>query len=136
METPLASPGKNQEDGEELTDPKLYRSLVGGLLYLTATRPDIMFSASYLSRYLKEPRVKNLKEAKRVLRYIKGTVEMGLVFTAVEEPKLVGFSDSDWGGCKEDLKSTTGYCFSLGSVIFSWQTSKQDTIAQSTAEAE
>lgn len=77
METPLASPGKNQEDGEELTDPKLYRSLVGGLLYLTATRPDIMFSASYLSRYLKEPRVKNLKEAKRVLRYIKGRWKWG-----------------------------------------------------------
>ena len=136
METPLVPHSKSQEDGEEFTDPKIYRSLVGGLLYLTATRPDLMFSASYLSRYLKEPRSKHLKEAKRVLRYIKGTSDMGLHFTAIKEPRLIGYSDSDWGGCKEDLKSTTGYCFSLGSAIFSWQTSKQATIAQSTAEAE
>ena len=136
METPLVPHSKSQEDGEEFTDPKIYRSLVGGLLYLTATRPDLMFSASYLSRYLKEPRSKHLKGAKRVLRYIKGTSDMGLHFTAVKEPRLIGYPDSDWGGCKEDLKSTTDYCFSLGSAIFSWQTSKQDAIAQSTAEAE
>lgn len=58
------------------------------------------------------------------------------MFTATLEPKLIGYSDSDWGGCREDLKSTTGYCFSIGSAVFSWQTSKQDTIAQSTVEAE
>lgn len=109
---------------------------MGGLLYLTGTRPDLMFAASYLSRYLKEPTGKHLKEAKRVLRYIKGTIDAGLMFTATLEPKLIGYSDSDWGGCREDLKSTTGYCFSIGSAVFSWQTSKQDTIAQSTAEAE
>lgn len=95
-----------------------------------------MFSASYLSRYLKEPKVKHFKEAKRVLRYIKGTTDVGMRFTETLEPKLKGYSDSDWGGCREDLKSTTGYCFNIGSTVFSWQTSKQDTIAQSTAEAE
>lgn len=136
MRTPLAPQGKIQDEEEELADSKTYRSLVGGLLYLTATRPDLMFSASYLSRYLKEPKAKHFKEAKRVLRYIKGTTDIGLMYSAVKEPKLVGYSDSDWGGCKEDLKSTTGYCFSIGSAIFSWKTSKQDTIAQSTAEAE
>lgn len=136
MRTPLLPHGKDREENENKVDASVYRSLVGGLLYLTATRPDLMFSASYLSRYLKEPNVDHLKEAKRVLRYIKGTTNMGLHFTAVENPQLIGYSDSDWGGCKEDLKSTTGYCFSIGSAIFSWQTSKQHTIAQSTAEAE
>lgn len=80
--------------------------------------------------------MKQMKEAKRVLRYIQGTLEFGLRFTQVKEPMLIGYSDSDWGGCPEDMKSTTGYCFSIGSAIFAWTTSKQDTIAQSTAEAE
>lgn len=136
MTTPLVPQRKHQdeEEEEEYVDVKGYRSLIGGLLYLTATRPDLMFSASYLSRYLKEPMSKHLKEAKRVLRYIKGTVGLGMKFTAVQETILIGYSDSD--GCREDLKSTTGYCFSIGSAIFSWKTTKQDTIAQSTAEAE
>lgn len=136
MNTPLIPQRHEQEEDNNAVDPTLYRSLVGGLLYLTATRPDLMFSASYVSRYLKEPMSKHLKEAKRVLRYIKGTSDLGLKFTATSESKLIGYSDSDWGGCREDLKSTTGYCFSIGSAVFSWQTSKQDTIAQSTAEAE
>lgn len=80
--------------------------------------------------------MKHMKEAKRVLRYIQGTLEFGLRFTQVKEPMLIGYSDSDWGGCPEDMKSTTRYCFSIGSAIFAWTTSKQDTIAQSTAEAE
>lgn len=134
MNTPLIPQRHEQEEDNDAVDPTLYRSLVGGLLYLIATRPDLMFSASYLSRYLKEPMSKHLKEAKRVLRYIKGTSALGLKFTATCGSKLIGYSDSDWGGCREDLKSTTGYCFSIGSAVFSWQTSKQDTIAQSTAE--
>ena len=136
MNTPLIAQKHEQEEHNDAVDPTLYSSLVGGLLYLTATLPDLMFSASYLSRYLKEPMSKHLKEAKRVLRYIKGTSDLGLKFTATSGGKLIGYSDSDWGGCREDLKSTTGYCFSIGSAVFSWQTSTQDTIAQSTAEAE
>lgn len=136
VNTPLLPQKNEQEEDDDAVDPTLYRSLVGGLLYLTATRPDLMFSASYLSRYLKEPTSKHLKEAKRVLRYIKGTSDMGLKFTATSGSKLIGYSDSDWGGCREDVKSTTGYCFSTRSAAFTWQTSKQDTIAQSTAEAE
>lgn len=124
MNIPLMCQGKEQEEEEKaLANSQTYISLMGGLLYLTSTIPDLMFSASYLSRYLKEPKVKHLKETKRVLRYIKRTVSMGLFFTSVKEPRLIGYSDSDWGGCKEDLKSTTGIAsvsvqpFSLGKLI-------------------
>ncbi|XP_024014050.1 uncharacterized protein LOC112088125 [Eutrema salsugineum] len=97
MRTPLVPQGKTQSEEKEFADAQVYRSLVGGLLYLTATRPDLMFSASYLSRYLKEPKVRHFKEVKRVLRYIQGTLNLGLMFTAVKEPRLIGYSDSDWG---------------------------------------
>lgn len=134
--TPLILQVKNQEEGKELTNPRLYRSMIGGLLYLAATRPDLAFAASYLSRSLSQPREENLQEAKRVLRYIQGTMDYGLNFHETSQVELVGFSDSDWAGCKEDMRSTTGMCFTMGSAMFTWQTQKQDTIAQSTAEAE
>lgn len=112
--TPLI-PKKKEEEEEDgnLIDPTLYRSLVGGLMYLSATRPDLMFSASYLSRYLKEPKSKHLTETKKVLRYIKGILGVGLTYAAPRAAKLIGYSDSEWGGCREDLKLTTGYCFSI-----------------------
>lgn len=79
---------------------------------------------------------KHYQEAKRVLRYIKGTSKFGVQFKSVKEPELHGYSDSDWGGSIEDKRSTSGYVFTLGSAIFCWQSSKQQIVAQSTAEAE
>ncbi|XP_019090948.1 PREDICTED: uncharacterized protein LOC109128623 [Camelina sativa] len=134
--TPLLPQTKCVEEGKELTNPKLYRSMVGGLLYLAATRPDLAFAASYLSKSLSQPREQHLQEAKRVLRYIQGTIDYGLNFKKTSQVELVGYSDSDWAGCKEDMRSTTWMCFTMGSAMFTWQTQKQDTIAQSTAEAE
>jgi hypothetical protein len=78
----------------------------------------------------------HLKAAKRVIRYVKGTCNFGIKFTRSKEFKLVVFSDSDWGGSIDDLRSTSGYCFTLGSGVFSWCSKKQETVAQSTAEAE
>ena len=80
--------------------------------------------------------MKHYQEAKRVLRYVKGTSSFGVYFTSVKEPRLVGYTYSDWGGSKEDKKSTSGYVFTLESAMFCWQSSKQQTVAQSTAEAE
>ena len=101
-----------------------YRSLVGSLLYLTASRPDLMYATSVLSRYMQSPGETHLKAAKRVLRYVKGTYDFGIAYTSVKDGCLQGFSDSDWAGCPDDMKSTTGYVFSLGSGVFSWVSRK------------
>jgi transposase InsO family protein len=137
VETPLACNEKlMKDDGEKKIDETLYRSLIGNLLYLTATRPDIMFAASLLSRFMSTPSHKHFGVGKRVLRYIMGTLNFGIRFEKNLEVKLRGFCDSDWGGCVDDMKSTSGYAFSLGSGVFSWLSKKQQSVAQSSAEAE
>nr|ABA99612.1 retrotransposon protein, putative, unclassified [Oryza sativa Japonica Group] len=115
--TPLL-PNEKQKAryGADKADPTIYRSLVGSLLYLTATRPDIMFAASLLSRYMSSPSQLNFTAAKRVLRYIKGTADYGIWYKPVKESKLIGYTDSDWAGCLDDMKSTSSYAFSLGSA--------------------
>ena len=135
--TPLVMGEKlYKKDGGNFMDSTYYRSLIGKLLYLCTTRPDLMFAASLLSRFMQNPSHIHLGAAKHVLRYIQGTLDYGLCYEKNKEVKLIGYSDSDLGGCGNDLKSTSGYCFSLGSGIFSWQSKKQDTVVQSTAEAE
>ncbi|KAG8498675.1 hypothetical protein CXB51_005061 [Gossypium anomalum] len=117
-------------------DERGYRSLVGCLLYLTATRPDILYAVGLLSRFIHYCNIAHFKAAKRVLRYVKGTLNFGVKFGRSKELKLVGYSDSDWAGSIDDMKSTPGYFFSLGSSVFSWSSKKQQTVAQSTVEAE
>ncbi|PNX60132.1 putative copia-type protein, partial [Trifolium pratense] len=78
----------------------------------------------------------HFKAAKRVLRYVKGTINYGIKFCRSQNFKLQGYSDSDWAGSLDDMKSTSGYCFSSGSGIFSWCSKKQEIVAQSTTEAE
>ncbi|XP_073120345.1 secreted RxLR effector protein 161-like [Henckelia pumila] len=106
------------------------------LLHLTATRPDILFDVSILSCFMHCATEMHLQAAKRVIRYIKGTVNFGVKFRKCLNFKLMGFSDRNWGGFKDDMKNTSGYCFSLGSGVFSWCSKKQETVAQSTTEAE
>jgi hypothetical protein len=125
-----------KEDGAPKTDGKAYRSLVGSLLYLTATRPDIVFTVNYLSRFMQSPSQIHFVAAKRVLRYLKGTLEFGMHFVKSSSVKLVGFSDSDWAGSDEEMMSTSGYCFAIGGSIFCWNSKKQSVVAHSTAEAE
>ena len=135
--TPLVVNEKFQkEDGSGEADATLYRSLVGSLLYLTATRPDIMFATSLLSRFMHKPTRIHYGAAKRILRYIQGTIKFGIMYERNVEPKLFGFCDSDWGGSVDDLKSTSGYTFTLGTGVFSWASNKQKSVALSTAEAE
>ncbi|KAK9756213.1 hypothetical protein RND81_01G081400 [Saponaria officinalis] len=137
MSTPLVINEKlSKEDGAEKADPSTYRGIVGCLLYLTASRPDLMFSSSLLSRFIQSPSQLHHSAAKRVLRYLKGTKELCIWYKPTKTSELVGYSDSDWGRLIDDMKSTSGYAFTLGSGIFSWQSQKQDNVAQSTAEAE
>jgi len=126
----------SKENGTAKVDEEKFRSLIGCLLYLTATRPDILHATSLLSRFMHCPSEIHMRAAKKILRYIKGTCSYGVKFQKCQELKLHGFSNSDWGGSIDDMKSTSGFCFNLGSAIFSWSSKKQDTVAQSTTEAE
>ena len=105
-------------------------------MYLTNTRPDICFAVNTLSQFLTDPRNVHLISAKHILRYLRGTVDYGLRYTSSSGVLLSGYSDSDWAGSAVDRKSTSGYCFSMGSAMISWSSRKQGSIAQSTAEAE
>jgi len=89
-------------------------------MYLTAIRPDIMYAVSLLSRYMHCASENHFQAAKRILRYVKGTLDYGIRFVRVKSFSLLGYSDSDWAGCVDDMRSTSGYCFTMGSGIFSW----------------
>jgi hypothetical protein len=117
-------------------DATLYRQLVGSLLYLTHTRPDLSFVVVLVARYMQTPHESHWKAAKRILRYVCGIVQFGIHYSSGGTPLLVGFTDSDWAGDPDDRKSTTGYVFSLGSGPVTWACKKQQAIALSSAEAE
>ena len=114
-----------KDDGAPKADWKVYRSLIGSLLYLTISRPDILFAVNYLSRFMQEPSQTHFMAAKRILRYLQGTKNLGMHFAKNRENKLVGFTDSDWAGSDECMMSTSGYCFALGVNVFSWISKKQ-----------
>ena len=112
------------EDGGKMVDKTHFRSLVGNLLYLTATRPNIMFAASLLVRFMHYPSHLHLGVAKRVLRYLQGTVELGIKYFRNIEVKLIGHCDSDWGGCIDDMKSTSGHSLLVQVLYLGSQKSK------------
>ena len=137
VSTPLIANENLKKDYEsEHTDASLYKSIVGNLLYLTATRPDLMFSASLLFRFMQNLSKIHMGTAKRVLRYVQGTLDYGIKYEMGKSSILIGFYDSDWGGSEDDSKSTSGYAFTFGSGVFSWAFVKQQSVALSTAEAE
>lgn len=135
--TPLITNEKLQkEDGSPKADASSYRSLIGSLLYLTTTRPDIMYATSLLSRFMQSPSQIHYGAARRILRYLQGTIDYGIWYRTSPNSKLFGYTDSDWAGSVDDMKSTSGYAFTIGSGIFSWSSRKQESIALSSAEAE
>uniref|UniRef100_A0A803L0D4 Reverse transcriptase Ty1/copia-type domain-containing protein n=1 Tax=Chenopodium quinoa TaxID=63459 RepID=A0A803L0D4_CHEQI len=137
MATPMATNEKlSKNDGKEKVDASFYRSLVGYLIYLTNTRPDIVHAVSIISSFMSEPSKAHLAAAKRILRYIKGTKSRGIMYKSEIDYKLIGYTDSDWAGSIDDRRSTSGYVFQLGSKSVSWSSRKQATVALSSAEAE
>ena len=125
---------KASED-EEALDQQSYQSLVGSLMYLTTcTRPDIAYAVGMLSRYSSKPNQSHWVAAKRVFRYLKGTINFGLMYS--DDSCVLGYSDADWAGDVDDRKSTSGYMFRIAGGPVSWRSRKQDTVALSTAEAE
>ena len=116
--------------------PTLYRSIIGSLLYLTTSRPDIAFSVGVCARYqvaLKEP---HLTTVKRIIRYINGTPNYGLWYSKDSNACLAGYSDADWAGSVDNRNSTSGGCFYLGNNLVSWMRKKQNSLSLSTVEAE
>lgn len=117
-------------------DPKVYRSLIGKLLYVVHTRPDICYSVNFLSRYMSKPSIMHLCVAKRIVKYLAGTSKYGLSFPCEIEGSLEGYTDSDWGGSLSDRKSTFGMFFKFGSSAITWESKKQDVVVLSSTEAE
>eukprot|EP00253_Pinus_taeda_P018632 PITA_18632 len=126
----------SKEDNNKDFDPSLYKSIVGSLMYLTATRPDIMYAVSLISRFMDRPKEAHWQAAKRILRYVKGTKMFGILYTTSECSDLIGYTDSDWARSVDDRKSTSGYVFHMGSGVISWASKKQPIVALSTTEAE
>lgn len=114
-----------------------YRQLVGSLMYLAvATRPDICYAIGMVSRYLEDPKMVHECAVKRILKYIKGTIDFGILYSNNGDHRLCGFSDADFGGDVETRKSTSGYAFLLNNGIISWCSSRQKCVSLSTTESE
>ncbi|KAJ9567614.1 LOW QUALITY PROTEIN: hypothetical protein OSB04_003580 [Centaurea solstitialis] len=122
-------------EGEEV-DVHHYRSMIGSLMYLTASRPDIMFAVCVCARYQVRPKESHLHAVKRIFKYLKGQPRLGLWYPNDSSFDLVAYTDSDYGGANLDKKSTSGGCQFLGGRLVSWQCKKQTTVSQSTTEAE
>jgi hypothetical protein len=113
-----------------------YQRLVGRLIYLCHTRPDISYAVSVVSRYMHDPRTGHMELVYRILRYLKGTPGRGLWFRKNGHLDLEGYCDADWASSRDDRRSTSGYCVFVGGNLVSWRSKKQAVVARSTAEAE
>ncbi|KAL5699168.1 hypothetical protein ACHQM5_030108 [Ranunculus cassubicifolius] len=123
-------------DGTLLPDPTPYRRLVGRLIYLTITRPDINYSVNILSQFMHSPRSAHMDATHRVLQYLKGSIGKGIFLSSSSNLRLQGYCDSDWAGCPTTRRSTIGFCTLLDSNIISWKTKKQATVSRSSAKPE
>ncbi|XP_057540751.1 uncharacterized mitochondrial protein AtMg00810-like [Amaranthus tricolor] len=123
-------------EGKDLKDTRMYRQLVGSLLNLTLTRPDIAYAVGVVSRHMQNPKKPHLEAVKRILRYVKGTLDYGILYQKGGECQVVGYCDADYAGDYDTRRSTIGFVFSIGSEAVSWCSKRQPTVSLSTTEAE
>ncbi|GJZ56369.1 hypothetical protein Tco_0611562 [Tanacetum coccineum] len=137
MKTPMSTETKltRDEEGESVDNTK-YRGMIGSLLYLTASRPNIMFSVCLCARFQEDPKTSHLEAVKRIFRYIKGTTHLGLWYPKVSGIETIVYVDSDHAGDYVDRKSTSGVCTFMGCCLTSWFSKKQTALAISITEVE
>lgn len=138
---PVSTPMDNHRvldtnvNGKEVIFP--YREAVGSLMYLAnGTRPDICFAVNFVSRYMEKPTEIHVGAVKRIIKYLKGTLNFGLIYFSNTNFDVRCYSDADYAGCLDTRKSTTGYCVTMGGSILSWCSERQDSVSRSTAESE
>ena len=135
--TPMAANAKLTNDlSSESVDFTLYKSMIGCLLYLTASRPDIAFSVGVCSRFQSNPKVSHLNTVKRIIKYVGGTCDYGLFYSKKSNMSLASFSNSDWAGNADNRKSTTSGYFYVGANLVAWMSKKQNSVSLFIAKAE
>ena len=135
-DTPMDQSAKLWEKGDTPVDTGRYQRLVGKLIYLAHTRPDIAFSVSVVSQFMHAPYEEHLEAVHRILRYLKATPGKGLFFKKTNDKDVAIFTDADWAGSIIDRKSTSGYCTYVWGNLVTWRSKKQGVVARSSAEAE
>ncbi|XP_019096616.1 PREDICTED: uncharacterized protein LOC109130934 [Camelina sativa] len=134
---PMGEDDKLSKDDEwEDVDERLYRGMIGSLLYLTASRPDICMSVGICARYQVKPKMSHLLAVKKIIKYIKGTLDFGIYYTKDTNTGLSGYCDVDWAGSVDDRRSTSGGFFFMGNNLISWHSKKQNSVSLSTTEVE
>uniref|UniRef100_A0A803MVW8 Reverse transcriptase Ty1/copia-type domain-containing protein n=1 Tax=Chenopodium quinoa TaxID=63459 RepID=A0A803MVW8_CHEQI len=136
-ETPIvANHGLQIIEGEKPADKEQYQKMVGKLIYLSHTRPDIAYAVGVVSRFMHLPQVQHMTAVMRILRYLKGTHSIGIYFDKNAHPDLIAYTDADWAGDRDGRKSTSGYFTLVGGNLVTWRSKKQKVVALSSAEAE
>ncbi|XP_071723249.1 uncharacterized mitochondrial protein AtMg00810-like [Rutidosis leptorrhynchoides] len=130
------SGGKQKSTDKLLDDPKKFKRLIGRLLYLTITRPDISYSVNHISQFMHRPKDSHYQAALRIIRYVKKDPGQGLFMPKINKLEVKAYCDSDWASCILERKSVTGFCVKLGDSLISWRSRKQKTVSRSSAEAE
>ena len=126
----------SKDDDGSTIDPTLFKRLVGSHMYLIATRPDIIYGVSMISRFMESPKDSHWQVGKRILSFVSGTKDLGIMYSTSNNFKLIGYTDNDNGGNIDDRKSTSGYTFDFGIGVVSWSSKKQPIVTLSLAEAE
>ncbi|KAE8666712.1 Ubiquitin carboxyl-terminal hydrolase family protein [Hibiscus syriacus] len=125
-----------RDEGGVRVDTTLFKQVVGNLMYLTSTRPDLMYSVSLISRYVESPTEMHWQTTKRILRYVRGTVDLGILYKKQGNKELMAYTDSDYARDIDDRKSTSRYVFKLSSGVVAWSSKKQSVFTLLTTEAE